>query len=105
LGYGLSEGQYTIECRATTFSQILTTTPAIDVMKVDCEGGEKHLKFVENALIQSVPYWIIETHSSTIYREILNKFMDCDFKLLQVFSIAANINLLHFEKRKKSSLA
>lgn len=105
LGYGLSEGKYSLHCRATTFSDILSSMPSIDVMKVDCEGGEKYLNSVENSLIQTIPYWIIETHSSEIYKEILNKFIACGFNVLKDISLARDINLLHFGKSKKSSLA
>lgn len=92
----LEPGNYSFQCEGISFKSVLLKHQ-IDVAKIDCEGSEKYLCDLDDNLIKTVPYWIIETHDLTIYQNILNKFATCGFKKVKDFSITPKINLLHFQ--------
>lgn len=98
-GFGMEQGEYEIRCRATTFQQVLSHTPHADVIKIDGEGCEAYLVDLPNAKIQSIPYWIVETHRKDLYDIILKKFEECGFRKIKDFSLTPAVNLLHFEYR------
>lgn len=97
LGFGIEEGKHQIECEGITFTTLLSQHP-FDVVKIDCEGAEKYLSDVNENLIKSIPYWIIETHHPRIYISINQLFTHYGFKKNQDFTLSPSVNLLHFER-------
>jgi FkbM family methyltransferase len=99
LGFGMEEGSYQIDCEGVTFTQLLSSH-AFDIAKIDCEGAERFLSDVKDTLIKSIPYWIIETHSPSIYQSINQAFIQHGFKKLRDFALSPDVNLLHFERKE-----
>jgi FkbM family methyltransferase len=95
LGFGMVDGHYQVECEGVTFQQLFQKH-AVDVVKIDCEGGEKHLVDVPNCILSNIPYWIIETHSPEIYQIIHSKFKECGFIKLKEIQLNPSVTLMHF---------
>ena len=58
---------------------------------------EKEIAYdIDNSLIRSIPYWIVETHSSSIIENILKKFEECGFKKCKEFVLYPSIILYSF---------
>jgi len=97
LGFGCSKGEYEVRCPSTTFLNIIKNKLNVDVIKIDCEGAEEFLLDVANNYIQSIPYWIVETHRKDIYEKIQVKFNQCGFEKRKEFALNPDVDLLHFE--------
>lgn len=98
LGFGMEEGKYQIKCEGISLSKMLARHQ-IDVVKLDCEGGEKYLVDLSSKEIQSIPYWIVETHSPEIYRKVKNKFDSEGFDKVKECTLTPQVSLLHFERK------
>jgi len=96
LGFGIEKGDYQIQCQGIKMTDILLKHPYIDVVKIDCEGGEQYLLDLTKQEIMSVPYWIIETHTNEIYRNIVTKFQECGFSNVFESHLNSSVSLLHF---------
>lgn len=44
-----------------------------DIVKIDCEGCEKHLVDVDVGVLASIPEFIVETHTERRYRQVNEK--------------------------------
>lgn len=98
-GFGqATPGDYRVECSGVTISKILGDNYPIDVIKVDCEGGEEHLLGMSYGEIRSVPYWIVETHTEDLYTKIIKKFSDDGFSMIYEKMLAPAISLMHFSR-------
>ena len=51
-----------------------------DIGKVDCEGCEEGLLYVDNSLLRKIPIWIIEIHGNILRKKIIEKFKNAGFK-------------------------
>lgn len=98
-GFGIKQGKHELQCQGISITDILNRHAPIDVMKVDCEGGEEHLLGMTESEISSVPYWIIETHSSDLHQQITKKFCENGFSIVNDKVLAPSVNLIHFKKR------
>jgi Methyltransferase FkbM domain len=94
----MKQGQHQLRCQGTAIQDILNKHRPIDVIKIDCEGGEEHLLGMTEKEIRSVPYWIIETHSLHLHQAIIKKFCENDFSIAYDSALAPSVNLLHFIK-------
>lgn len=97
MGFGMRKGTFTLSCQGFTIEALLNKKP-FDVVKVDCEGGEEALVEAEDKVLQSVPYWIIETHHPKIYEKIENKFKQAGFKQVKNLELSPDVSLLHYQK-------
>jgi len=52
-----------------------------DIVKIDVEGNEKYILFVNEKIIHSVKEWLIETHSKEIFDELTNFFRKQKYKV------------------------
>lgn len=98
-GFGMTAGKHQISAQGITISDILSRHQHIDVVKVDCEGGEEHLLKMSEEEILSVPYWMIETHTQALYHQMVNKFEGHGFAKTYDKLMAPNINMMHFTKK------
>jgi FkbM family methyltransferase len=96
LGFGVEQGEYEVKCQGITFHTILQKH-AIDVAKVDCEGGEEHLLAVSKENLQTIPYWIIETHRLSLKKQIEDKFQQSNFIKIKEHQCAEQVHLLSFQ--------
>lgn len=97
LGFGMGKGEHVLTCQAVTLLEALTSH-SFDVAKIDCEGGEQYLIHVPTEVIQTIPYWMVETHSPEIYRQICQKFLDCRFSIKRDISLNPTVHLIHFSQ-------
>ena len=104
LGFGISslgvskrKGVYSLECVAETLQEILAKE-SFDVAKVDIEGSEEYLCLASPKLLQSVPCWMVETHSHEIEDRIKSKFLECGFCILRTIKLSDVVSLHHFQR-------
>ena len=76
-------------------------TCGVDVMKVDCEGGEVHLLEMGQKEICSVPFWIIETHSQELLNAISKKFISNEDKN-KLFAFTKDLIAKYFDNLKEN---
>lgn len=96
-GFGLKKGTNEILCEGIALKNILQQD-SIDVAKIDCEGAEQFLIDISSDLIGTIPYWIIETHSLDLTKQIKEKFSHSGFSLNKEYSCTETIAILHFKK-------
>jgi FkbM family methyltransferase len=94
--FGISPGAFFLSCPCISFSRVLENT-VFDVAKIDCEGGERHLIGLESSLLRKVPYWIIETHTTDIYSNLVQKFCKAGFSKVSEIEVAPSVHLIHFQ--------
>jgi precorrin-6B methylase 2 len=80
-----------IQNSADIYSLIMQARP--DVVKIDIEGGEIHLLTVSDWLVQTVPEYIIETHSEVIFDLLAQKFVNCGY-IVTYFVFSNNMKIL-----------
>ena len=51
-----------------------------DLTKVDCEGCEEGLLYVDKDLLRKIPVWIIEVHGNKLRKKIIEKFRSAGFR-------------------------
>ena len=100
MGFGQVKGQYVLRCQTETIEEMLQKEK-FDVVKVDIETGEKHLCLASSALLQTVPYWIIETHSPEIEMDISNTFLKAGFQIARKIQLNETVSLYHFRFEMK----
>jgi len=64
---------------AKKFTSLFRLHP--DIIKVDCEGCEKHLLDIENDVFRSVKEYVIETHTKMLYNKFMKKFSELDYAI------------------------
>jgi len=73
-----------------------------ELVKVDIEGGEKHIVKVSPEILLSVKEWLIEAHTKEVYDELSKVFLDLGFK---VFASNYDMNgvykIIHACKERK----
>lgn len=97
LGFGSKQGSFQIQCEGMPIEDILDRHSNVDIVKMDCEGGEKYLLNLNPEKIQSIPYWIVETHTSELYYQIPQKFHACGFHQVYEKSLNEHTFLFHFK--------
>ncbi len=65
-----------------SITQVIADSRA-DVAKIDCEGAELSLVNVPKAILRSLEYVIVETHSPEIRRTLIKKFRESGFVLAE----------------------
>lgn len=105
LGFGSLAGRYKIHCEGIKIHDILNKHPGVDAIKIDCEGAEEHLLELSAAQMQSILYWIVETHSADLYNKIIHHFQECGFQKTFDRQLSDTVSLLHFEKNSETVLS
>ncbi|MFB6216483.1 MAG: FkbM family methyltransferase, partial [Candidatus Aenigmatarchaeota archaeon] len=79
--FGFDSGNHTIKIQTKAWDEILQEGIENEVylVKVDCEGCEKHLVAVDEDTITEFDAWAIETHSKKIRKNLERKFEKCGF--------------------------
>lgn len=99
-GFGLaSKGKNSIEIGTGDVSKVIDESGA-DIAKFDCEGAEISLVGVPKEILEKVPFYIIEVHSSKLRNAILDKFHNSGFTLAEEVtkSKPQGISVLQFKK-------
>lgn len=89
-GFGL-DNKGTKEMKIKTFSasRIIEESGA-DLAKFDCEGAEKYLINVPDAVLRKIGFYIIEVHTSGVKNALLEKFQNAGFKFIKDMPNASN---------------
>jgi len=64
--------------------EALITRHRPDVLKADCEGCEKHLFQISDAVFRMVPEYVIETHDFPIFKAMMRKCQRCKYRVVDV---------------------
>lgn len=94
-GFGLKEGGHRLTCQGVSLENMLNND-RFDIVKVDCEGGEKYLLPASTKLLQKIPYWMIETHNQSLHHNMICKFERCGFNKVKEFKVAQGVHVVHF---------
>jgi FkbM family methyltransferase len=80
--FGLSHGKYHLNVRSLSWANALNfaADEGVSIAKIDCEGSEQYLAYVDDSIIRKIPLWIIEIHSYEIEQKLLDKFTFNGFK-------------------------
>ncbi len=84
------------------FDKLLLLNP--DIVKVDCEGCEKHLLDIKDSIFSSINEYIIETHTKELFDGFVNKFEHAGYKISNVRNMNESktgyeINLFYAKKK------
>lgn len=96
-GFGIEEGEFRVQCEGISLSRMLTQHQ-VDVIKMDCEGGERYIMDLSTEEMQSIPYWIVEIHNPEFYKRIFNKFESEGFDKTKELQLTPEVKLVHFRK-------
>ena len=69
-----------------------------DLAKVDCEGCEEGLLYVDNDLLRKIPVWIMEIHGNKLRKKIIEKFRSAGFRERAVCVPNQEDSIYRFEK-------
>ena len=69
-----------------------------DLAKVDCEGCEEGLLYVDNDLLRKIPVWIMEIHGNKLRKKIIEKFRNAGFRERVVCVPNQKVSIYRFEK-------
>lgn len=73
----------------------LFNTFKVDIVKMDCEGGERYLLDVPDNIIASIKEYAIECHSQDITNKMIQKLKDLKYNILRVEPLAEGYNVIH----------
>jgi FkbM family methyltransferase len=79
IGFGFAEGDYILSFEVESFTTLLNRVHA-DIIKVDCEGHEKHLLTLDPSWLRKIPYWMIEIHSGQLKEQLSRLFSQAGFE-------------------------
>ena len=81
VGFSFSDiGSRKTQVKIRSVSEVIESSGA-EIAKFDCEGGEKSLVGVPSSILRKVRLYIIETHSTSIKRALIQKFLDSGFDI------------------------
>lgn len=96
--FGLSrKGPCKMKIKVRNAADIIDKSGA-DLAKFDCEGAEKHLVNISNETLRKIGFYIIETHSPEIKKQLIQKFRDSGFSLVKGNEEAEEISTVHFKR-------
>ncbi len=99
VGFGFNNiGTKEMNVKVRSATEVIETSGA-EIAKFDCEGGELSLVNVPRSTLRKIRFYMIETHSSTIKKALIDKFSDSGF-LLTRDSKGDPCCLVHFERRE-----
>lgn len=90
------EREHHLCCQGLSIATLLRKKD-FDVVKIDCEGAEIYLADVEEDLLRSVPFWMIETHSLKIHAIVEEKFKRAGFTQTLLLLLSSNVQMVHFK--------
>jgi FkbM family methyltransferase len=97
-GFGFhSRGNNRIEIKIRDVSKVIEESDA-EIAKFDCESAEDCLVDVPAKILQKIPYYIIEVHSTNIRKRILGKFQGAGFALEKEVKKQDNFSVLKLRK-------
>jgi len=96
-GFGIhSNGIKSVDIELSDVSEVIAESGA-DIAKFDCEGAEKYLVDVSAQILQKIPFYIIEVHTTGIRAEIISKFGSIGFDLKKDFPKHSCCSVLTFQ--------
>jgi FkbM family methyltransferase len=99
VGLGFSDtGSKKMQVKIRSASEVIESSGA-EIAKFDCEGGEKSLVGVPSSILRKVRLYIIETHSSSIKKALIQKFLDSGFDMTRSTN-GDPCSLEYFERRE-----
>ena len=72
-----------------------------DIAKFDCESAEESLVDVPAEILQKIPHYIIEVHSTEIRKAIVEKFESIGFTLEREIPKVCAFSVLIFKRSNK----
>jgi FkbM family methyltransferase len=69
-----------------------------DIAKLDCEGAEESLVNVPASTLRRVEHYMIESHSATIKKALIEKFIACGFEVTKCTN-GDSCSLLWFKRK------
>jgi len=106
VSFGLHKGdaKYKLEVSAVSWNSVLNNAVKQDCtfIKVDCEGCEKYLLDIPDELVAKIPYWVIETHTKELEKEITSKMLRAGFMTDGQKRFTQDITLIRFVKEGAS---
>ncbi len=90
-------GQKEMKIKVKSATKVILESNA-SVAKFDCEGAEKALVKVPTEVLRRIQCYIIETHSTQIKSELLEKFLNSGFTLRKEMPKNAQISVLTFSR-------
>lgn len=97
IGFGNHEGRYSSSFEVESFSCLLNHVQA-DIIKLDCEGNEKHLLEVDPSLLRKIPYWMIEIHSDSLVQNLEHLFIHAGFQKKAMPSSPGHFPVHHYSR-------
>jgi FkbM family methyltransferase len=85
MDFGLNVGNKKMEIKTISVRKMIEESNA-DIAKFDCEGAEESLLNVTSDVLQKIPFYIIEVHSTRIKNSIITKFEIANFQVVRDFS-------------------
>lgn len=95
--FGFEKGPHQLTCHGMKIDSILALDQ-IDIVKIDCEGGERHLLSADEKVLEKVNEWMIETHDFETHQNMIHKFCNCGFNMMKQFYVAKDVHVIHFNK-------
>jgi FkbM family methyltransferase len=98
-GFGLPcEGRQEVTIKIRNASRVIEESGA-DIAKIDCEGAEECLSGVPIQILRKIEFYIIEVHSPTIRRTLLEKFEMSGFRVKKETNKTSMVSVLFFERQ------
>lgn len=97
-GFGLFEGNLGVKIKVRNVEEVIEKSGA-DIAKIDCEGAEKCLADVPSPTLRKIGFYMIETHSSVVERQLREKFEASGFRLVKENKKAPTVLVMFFERQ------
>jgi len=92
-----TRGKTKIKLNCISWKKVLSSEE-FDIAKIDCEGGEIHLKDCSREELRRIPNWVIEAHSKKIEKILLEKFKEANFHLIKKEKLNSQTSILTFKR-------
>lgn len=81
--FGLREGSCTVALEGWSWNRLLqfAVDEEVSIVKVDCEGCERHLLSADEDLIVKIPWWLIEVHSKDLCGKLVDMFLKLGYEV------------------------
>lgn len=91
------EGPHKMQIKIRNAADVLEESKA-DIAKFDCEGAEESLVHVPSDVLRKIDLYIIEVHSASIRKAIIEKFEQTRFNIIEERAVDHGISMIRFKR-------
>ena len=72
-----------------------------DIVKLDCEGGERYLLDADDATFNCIPEYVMEVHGKNLRNRFIRRFRHNGYSIIKDYWLRENLWIIQAERKRR----